>query len=73
MLVKLPGAAILWPDRVAKPVCAGSQAVIKNTKTYSGKHVCRVLPVLVLCSQSASSLACCCLSFRVLGDTDMFL
>lgn len=50
MLVKLLGAAIFWPDAVAEPACAGSQAVVKNTRTSSGTQVSRVLPVSVLCS-----------------------
>ena len=37
--------------------------VVEHTRKSFGRRVCKVLPVLVLCSQSASSLARCCLIF----------
>ena len=67
---KLPGAASLWPDLVVVPACLGSQCVVRYTMMSSGRQLCSVLPILVLCSQSASSLAflwrCC----SVLAATD---
>ena len=55
---------------MAEPAWLGSQCVVRYPRTSSGRHVCRVLPVLVLCSQSASSLALWCRCFSVLGATE---
>lgn len=68
--VRLAGAGSLCPDLVVVPAWLESHWVVKYTMMSSGVQVCSVLPVLVLWSQSASSLAFLCRCCRVLGATD---
>ena len=62
----LPGAAILCPNSVAEPARV-QQPVSGEIRHYvsSGRPVYNILSMLVLCSQSANSLAHWCLTFRV--------